>query len=150
MRPLKLNSWVTGLGIALSLALFGGLRISAHQVQTAEDIGGTLHIEPNDRPIAGDSVLVWFALTRRGGAPLRLEDCNCAVQVFQWPVTEGDAPISAPMLREVEAENYVDIPGADVLFPTAGAYTLTISGYPKVENDFKPFELEFDVTVVGQ
>ena len=150
MPPLKLNSWLAALGIAMGLAQGLDLRVAAHQVKIAEDVGGTIHIEPNDRPTAGESALVWFALTRRGGTPLRLEDCDCEVRVFQQPVKEGDAPISTPMLRAVQAESYDNIPGADIRFPAAGAYTLTLSGSPKAGNNFKPFVLEFDISVVGR
>ncbi|MEM9568141.1 MAG: hypothetical protein AAF974_07510 [Cyanobacteria bacterium P01_E01_bin.34] len=123
--------------------------VLAHQVQVAEDIGGTLHIEPNDRPRAGESVLMWFALTRRGGTSLQLQECNCAVQVFAQPVADGDAAIASPQLEPVDAENYSDIPGANVTFPAIGAYTIVISGTPLMDDDFQPFELSFDITVVS-
>ena len=162
MYPLKLSKYLGKTPILLSLSL--GLAIAstpvveqlttapanAHQVQVANDIGGTLHIEPNDRPRAGETVLMWFALTRRGGMPLQLEECDCIVQVFAQPVMEDASPVESPPLEAVVAENYTGIPGATVTFPDIGAYTVVISGSPMTGNDFQPFELSFDVTVVSR
>ncbi|MGK7912191.1 MAG: hypothetical protein AB4050_12040 [Synechococcus sp.] len=123
---------------------------NAHQVQVADDIGGTLHIEPNDRPRAGESVLMWFALTRRGGSVLQLGECDCRVQVFAQPLVDTTPPIASPQLKPVSAESYTDIPGATVTFPDIGAYTIVISGTSTTSNDFQPFELSFDITVVSR
>ena len=164
MRPLSvvsgMGNWRSGcskmglvLGLlALPLALERpALRqVSAHQVRVADDIGGTLHIEPDDRPRAGQSVLMWFALTRKGGIPLQLDECDCTVQVFQLPLDDRSEALTSPQLQAVEAENYSGIPGANVTFPEAGAYAISISGQPVEENDFRRFELRFDVTVIGQ
>ena len=155
MRPLNLGDRRIGLGLAafaISLAIGRGIvhRVAAHQVRVAEDIGGTLHIEPNDRPVAGEEALIWFALTRRGGISLQLEECDCGVRVLQMPLTDRPEVLASPELRAVEAENYRGIPGADVTFPEAGAYAISISGEPVEANDFEPFELTFDVIVVGQ
>ncbi len=123
-------------------------RAQAHEVKTAEDIGATMHIEPNDTPRAGEEVLAWFALTRRGGQPIPLSECNCQLNVYTQPQTEATL---TPTLSAVNAEGYQEIPGAWLTFPAVGAYTLVISGSPKQPEDFAPFELNFDVTVaVGQ
>ena len=151
-RQLGLGAGI-GLGLAAIAVVAGQLAIApvtAHQVRVADDIGGTLHIEPDDRPRAGESVLMWFALTRRGGTSLQLEDCDCKVQVFAQPVTDGATPVASPDLEPVAAENYSGIPGANVTFPEIGAYTIKISGSPVAEDDFQPFELSFDITVVSR
>ena len=150
--PLQLG---LGLGVAVAIASVAVNRpeihpANAHQVQVADDIGGTLHIEPDDRPRAGENVLMWFALTRRGGTPLHLEECDCAVQVFEQPLLAGATPVASPTLEPVEAENYTGIPGANLTFPDIGAYTIVISGAPMAADDFQPFELSFDVTVVSR
>ncbi|MEL7084601.1 MAG: hypothetical protein AAGM36_08900 [Cyanobacteria bacterium J06597_1] len=141
------------VGVKIASTAAKQLEISpaiAHQVQVADDIGGTLHIEPNDRPRAGESVLMWFALTRRGGTSLLLQECDCTVQVFVQPVADDAEAIASPKLEPVDAENYTGIPGASVTFPEIGAYTITISGVPLSANDFQPFELSFDITVVSR
>ncbi len=119
----------------------------AHKVEIAEDIGGTLHIEPNDTPRAGESSLTWFALTRQGGKVLPLEQCNCKLSVYSQ--TTSSSPILNPTLKAVSAEKYQGIPGAEIQFPTPGAYQLQLSGTPKIAGDFKQFELKFEVTVAA-
>jgi len=124
-------------------------RALAHQVEVQDDVGATLHIEPSDTPRAGEDVLAWFALTRKGGQTIPLADCDCTLVVSSQFERSQAAPTLEPVLIAVEAEGYEGIPGATLTFPTVGAYTLIISGTPKQANDFTPFELSFDVTVAA-
>ena len=141
---------VAGMLIPTIASWAGFFPARAHQVQVAEDIGGTLHIEPDDRPRAGEDALMWFALTRRGGTLLQLSECDCGVEVFQQPLRDDATPVVSPELEPVSAESYTGIPGANVAFPDIGAYTIVISGAPLTENDFQAFELSFDVNVVSR
>jgi hypothetical protein len=122
---------------------------SAHQVEIAEDVGGTIHIEPNDTPRAGENALTWIALTRKGGKVIPLEECNCQLAVYSKPQTSGTPPLLTPSLKPVSAEKYQGIPGADITFPKPGAYVVQLTGKPQAGADFKPFELKFDVTVAA-
>lgn len=119
----------------------------AHTVEIVGDVGATLHIEPNDTPRAGEEVLAWFALTRKGGQTIPLSDCDCELSIYVQP--QGDTAALSLTLNAVDAEGYKDIPGARFTFPTVGAYTLAISGSPKQDGDFTPFELDFDITVAA-
>lgn len=123
----------------------------AHQVEIVEDVGATLHIEPNDTPRAGEEALAWFALTRKGGQTIPLSDCDCQLAIYAQAQgqSEGDTASITPSLTPVDAEGYEDIPGARFTFPDVGAYTLVISGSPKQPDSFTPFELSFDVTVAA-
>jgi hypothetical protein len=116
-------------------------------VEVAEDVGATLHIEPNDTPTAGKPTPVWFALTRKGGKVIPLEQCNCQLAVKSEPHTPGSPPLLNPPLKPVSAERYQGIPGAEITFPKPGAYQLHLSGKPADGESFQPFELNFDVTV---
>ena len=117
----------------------------AHQVQVAGTVGATLHIEPNDLPRAGSPHQVWFALTQAGGQPIPLSDCDCTLTLYGGDGTE----ISTPPLSPISAEGYQAIPGAEVTFPTVGAYELALVGAPRGEATFAPFELSFEVTVAA-
>jgi len=123
--------------------------VAAHNVQTAGDVGGTLHIEPNDNPQAGKPALTWFALTRRGGQVIPLEACECQLAVYAQPRSDNAQPVLEPTLEVVKAEEYQGIPGAAIAFPKAGAYELELRGTPKPGANFQPFELQFPVTVTG-
>jgi len=120
---------------------------SAHKIETAEDVGATLHIEPSDTPRAGETALTWFALTRKGGKIIPLNECDCELAVYSEPRETAAAPLAKPNLEPVSAERYQDIPGANITFPKPGAYQLELSGKPANDDSFKPFELKFDVTV---
>lgn len=122
---------------------------TAHKVETTGDVGATLHIEPNDNPRAGESTLTWFALTRKGGKVIPLQQCNCQLAVYAQPHPPGEPALLEPSLKPVNAEIYQGIPGADINFPKPGLYQLQLSGKPTSGANFKPFEFKFEVTVAA-
>lgn len=115
----------------------------AHEVKFAEDVGATLHIEPDDIAKAGSPTELWFALTKVGGRIIPLEACECNLTLY----ASQNEIVATPSLYPTSAEGFSNIPGATVTFPEVGAYTLLLSGAPTAEEDFAPFELRFDVTV---
>jgi hypothetical protein len=122
---------------------------SAHTVKISGDIGGTIHIEPNDNPRAGEPAATWFALTRKGGKVLPLEECNCQLAVYAEPHTPGEPALLEPSLKSVNAERYQGIPGTTINFPKPGIYELQLRGKPTIPESFQPFELKFQVTVAA-
>lgn len=122
---------------------------SAHTIKISADVGGTLHIEPNDNPQAGKSTQAWFALNRKGGKAIALKECNCQLAVYAEPHIAGEPPLLEPSLKPVTAERYQGTPGAEITFPKPGTYLLALSGKPTKAANFKPFELKFDVTVAS-
>jgi hypothetical protein len=121
--------------------------VAAHTVETNANVGATFHIEPDHNPRAGETARAWFALTRQGGELIPLEQCNCQLRVKSQSGDE-DASLPKPQLKAVTAEQYQNIPGADIVFPKAGIYQLEISGTPKGNAQFKAFKLSYDVTVL--
>lgn len=130
--------------------LFNTTPAYAHKVQIAEEVGGTLHIEPNDTPRAGELALTWFALTRKGGQVIPLAQCNCQLSIYNSTSTAGSQPLLTPSLKAVSAERYQGIPGAEINFPQPGVYQLQLSGTAISGANFKPFELKFEVTVATE
>ncbi len=153
--PLKGISWNQGrikyllFLSCLVVSITNIYPVSAHKVEVAGDVGGTLHIEPNDNPRAGESSQAWFALTRRGGRVIPLSQCNCQLAVYAEPYAAGEPPLLEPQLKPVAAERYQGIPGAEVVFPKPGIYQLQLNGKPVSGARFKPFEFKFEVTVAG-
>ncbi|BCL35060.1 hypothetical protein [Nostoc sp. MS1] len=135
------------LGCAISIT--GVYPASAHKVETATDVGATLHIEPNDNPRAGESTQAWFALTRKGGQAIPLQQCNCQLAVYAQPHTPDEPALLEPSLKPVNAEIYQGIPGADITFPKPGIYQLQLSGKPTTGANFKAFKFAFEVTVAA-
>ncbi|MGB7249679.1 MAG: hypothetical protein WBC73_12135 [Phormidesmis sp.] len=138
---------------------------AAHQVKVTPDVGATLHIEPNDTPRAGEEALAWFALTRSGGRPIALSECDCELAIYQQQdqpslsettaSTDSQtpdsqiAPVLTPALSPITTEGYEGIPGASFTFPAVGIYSLVLSGAPKQADSFDDFTLAFDVTVAA-
>lgn len=122
---------------------------SAHKVETAADVGATLHIEPNDTPRAGESAKTWFALTRKGGKVIPLAECDCRLVVYAEPHSPKEPPLLEPSLQSIVAERYQGIPGTEITFPRPGAYQLQLNGKPKNGASFQPFNLKFPVTVAA-
>lgn len=129
----------------LAIGLWGGPQPGyAHTVKASESIAVTFHLEPDHNPRAGEPAQVWFVLTQKGGSTIPLAQCDCQLQV----VSEEDGQaISQPPLTAISAEQYQNIPGADVIFPQPGAYQLIIQGQPQTGDAFQPFQFSFPVTV---
>lgn len=121
--------------------------VFAHNVEISNDVAATFHIEPNHNPRAGNKTKAWFALTRRGGQSIPLSECNCKLNVYTVPRTADNKPILQPELKAIDVEKYQQIPGADIVFPRAGAYVLEIIGTAKDEASFAPFDLTYTVNV---
>jgi hypothetical protein len=139
---LKHRLYLSGLVILILLPLPAW----SHKIKTDSQVGATIHFEPYDRPKSLEPTKIWFALTKRGGTTIPLQDCQCQLQIKQLP---GNQKLSTPTLQAINAEKYQDIPSATVLFPQPGAYVLELTGQPVKIGDFQPFRLEFDAMVAA-
>src|SRR4028119_53494 len=124
------------LGLLVEAGIFpipqlNSISVLAHEVEVSGDVAATFHLEPNHNPRAGQPARVWFALTRRGGQIIPLEQCNCKLGVYPKQRKEGDKPLMQPPLTAISAEKYQGIPGANIVFPQAGIYQLELSGKAK-------------------
>lgn len=130
-----------------SIPQLNSTSVLAHEVEVSGDVAATFHLEPNHNPRAGETAKVWFALTRRGGQIIPLEQCNCKLAVYPKNHKQGDKALMEPPLKAVSAERYKGISGADIVFSKAGIYELELSGTAKTAANFKPFKLSYTVTV---
>jgi hypothetical protein len=140
------------LGLLVEAAIptapqLNSISVLAHEVEVSGDVAATFHLEPNHNPRAGQPARVWFALTRRGGQIIPLEQCNCKLGVYIKGYKQGDKPLMQPPLTAISAEKYQGIPGANIVFPKAGIYELELSGTAQNKAIFKPFKLTYTVTV---
>ncbi len=117
----------------------------AHNVVVSGDVAGTWHIDPDHNPKSGEPARIWIALTKQGGTPIPLEQCDCQLYIYALP--NDTQPLLTPPLQAITAEQYQNIPSTDVVFPQPGAYRLQLQGKPKATGDFTPFSLQHTVTV---
>ena len=134
------------LGLILLSTLIAA-PVAAHTVQVSGDVAATFHIEPNHNPKAGEPAKAWFALTKKGGTIIPLSQCNCQLAIYPKPHPQNSQALMKPPLSAITAEKYQGIPGAEIIFPKAGAYELELSGTPKAGANFKPFRLTYTVNV---
>jgi hypothetical protein len=138
----KSLGWFLFLGLLITPAL-------AHNVEVSGDVAATFHLEPNHNPKAGEPAQVWFALTRKGGQIIPLEQCKCKLAVYSQPRSQDTSPVLEPPVKPISADGYQNIPGAEIVFPKVGAYEVELNGTPKAGANFKPFQLNYQVTVAA-
>lgn len=132
---------------AIAFSLLVSIPAIAHNVEISNDVAATFHITPNHNPQVGKKTQAWFALTRRGGQTIPLSECACSLNVYTVPRKEQDQPILQPQLSAIDVEKYQEIPGAEIVFPQAGAYELELVGKAKDDAAFMPFDLTYTVNV---
>lgn len=138
-----LSKCVTLLSCAIFTTMTSELAI-AHEVRTSQEVGGTIHIEPNDRPVAGKKTRIWIALTKRGGEVIAYEKCNCRMEVRS--LTDKSIKFTVSDSLAI-LERYLGLSSKEVTFPQVGRYELKLIGLPRNDANFQPFELTFTTNV---
>lgn len=116
----------------------------AHEVKASEQVGGTIHIEPNDRPVAGRKTRIWVALTKRGGEIIPYDRCDCKMEVRSLT----NRNIQFQLLNSFSIiEKVLGLPSKEVTFPEAGRYELKLVGSARNGENFPPFALTFTTNV---
>ena len=140
----RLLSKYTFLLTSVTSVMMATTAAIAHEVRTSQEVGGTIHIEPNDRPVAGKKSTIWVALTKRGGEIIPYGTCNCRMEVRSL----SDRSIRFTVRNSLAIiERYLGLPSLEVTFPQVGRYELKLSGSAKNGQDFPPFELTFTTNV---
>ncbi|PSB01121.1 hypothetical protein [Merismopedia glauca] len=141
-------NWLWLVGIPLCSYAVLAPPVTAHTIKTAGDVAVNFHIDPNHHPKAGETATAWFAMTRRGGKSIPLQECHCKLAVYLDSSPDDLTQSMSTSLKSISTEQYQDLPAADLIFPQAGVYRLEFSGTPKQEGAFKPFRLTYNVTAI--
>ena len=141
----KISSKFAVLLSFITLAMITTATVAiAHEVRTSQEVGGTIHIEPNDRPVVGKKTRIWIALTKRGGEVIAYEKCNCRMEVRS--LTDKSIKFTVSDSLAI-LERYLGLSSKEVTFPQVGRYELKLIGLPRNDANFQPFELTFTTNV---
>jgi hypothetical protein len=110
-----------------------------HVVLTDGTIGVTMHIDPDDAPVAGkpSRFYLWFKDTSGHLDPARCRGT--------FTVTQGDVLVSNQPLFAQAASGLISV--HEVTFGHAGVYTVRVNGASLGVVSFQPFLLTFSVRV---
>jgi len=110
-----------------------------HVVLTDGTIGVTMHIDPDDAPVAGkpSHFYFWFKDTTGHLDPARCKG-TFSVALDGWMMT------SQPLFASKDS-GLVSL--HEVTFAKPGVYTVRVNGYPVGTVTFQPFLLQFSVRV---
>lgn len=132
---------IKSVKVLFFLALFILLGIhcaSAHILKIDGTVGGVLHIDPNDEPIAGAPSHLVLDLKDTSGK-FSIENCNCTISV----VSEGKQIFSGKIGSTTSNTLYT--------FPSAGIYSVIAEGSVKSGAQggtaFQSFKLSYDIRV---
>jgi len=134
-----LNSLKT---MAVLVILLGASPLWAHVVEADGPIGVTMHVDPDDQPVAGTPTrfYLWFKDTTD---QLKPQDCRGTFSVSD----AGDYAVVTQPLFARSGSGLSDV--HDVTFSKAGTYTVRINGAPAGTTTFHPFLITFQVRVTG-
>ncbi len=114
----------------------------AHILKVDGKIGVTVHIDPDDQPVAGKESKIFVDIQDQSGRfnPSNPESCDCFITI----TSEGKKMASMSL---VSGGTYAQL---RYTFPKAGEYLLTIDGNPNGTGKvFQSFHTEFEYYAMG-
>jgi hypothetical protein len=126
-----------GLGLFCLIVLSLPLAASAHVIQTDGSIEALLHINPDDKPLAGQTAGLTFTLTDSGNK-FSAQSCDCRIIIKNGSQTLLDRPVTA---REARSGRVIWV---DYTFPYQSVYDVTLKGAPRQADGFQAFQLDYD------
>lgn len=112
---------------------------SAHVLKVSNDIGITVHIDPDDAPIANteSQIFVHFENHTKNTDTKDVVSCNCTLRIIK----EGQLLFSQPFVVE-DSLGHVSY-----VFPEYGSYVVSIEGIVQQNADQKAFDADFSYYV---
>ena len=123
----------------LTLSL-GAAPVAAHILVTADNIGATLHIDPDDDPIVGQSA-AFFLEFKDTENKFLLADCRCQAFINR----EGEE-LYFTALKAINDNSPLSA-SFQFKFPAKGSYELVIKGVPIDAGAFNEFEMRETIAV---
>lgn len=122
--------------LVVSICFIPSLSTDAHVVKTDGEITASLHIDPADNPIAGDSASLIFLFDDETNR-FRTTICDCRVTISS--AENPEEKLFDRMLPRTGVLSFT--------FPSKGIYTVTLDGTPKQGFTFQNIHTSFDIRV---
>jgi|SRR5690348_2177948 hypothetical protein len=104
---------------------------AAHQTLVNNNVAVTLHVAPNDEPIAAQEAIVSIPRIATSKGKFAWATCACTMRIFQ--------PAGAVLLDGPA------VPRRTFTFPSAGAYGITVAGRVKRNGKWARFKVTFGI-----
>lgn len=123
------------IATTLILLLCTATNTYAHVVKIDGSIGVTIHISPDDEPVAGEKAGLFVEINDRSERfhPQKKEECHCVVAISQ----------EHEQLEELDLLDEKGYKKLEYVFPRGGTYQIAVKGQPRQEASFQPFETSF-------
>lgn len=117
----------------------------AHETADDHDIVATMHIDPNDKVIAGKEVKFYFILDDPKGK-FDINHCNCVITISKdgQQIDQQQAKVSTGFFASLTTQ-----PLYTKTFQEEGNYELELSGAPKDGVNFEEFTEHYDFRVAA-
>lgn len=131
------NVFITGV-LLLSVCL--PAQVFAHESKESGNTVILVHVNPFDTPVANKPAGVRVVVTQvEGNFPV--DECDCKATISY----KGKPLVTQSLFTDGEISSLVKI-----VFPQAGIYEVEVTGTPLRTKAFEPFDLKFDIRVVGK
>lgn len=125
------------VSVIILLVLLGfPLSVFAHHEAVDGDMRVVMHVDPLDRPAAAAPATFSFEF-KDNLHQFQPQYCNCVLALYQ-----GNKLVYSTRLFEQEAVSYT--------FTEAGNYSALLTGNPKIDGEFQPFSVTYDLPVAQQ
>lgn len=112
------------------------VKLNAHELAEDNSVAAILHIDPEDKPIAGIEQKLIFSFNDSSKI-FNLENCDCELNIF-----EGSSLVDQIKLNIVAST----ISENSYIFKNSGRHYIKLIGNPK-DDAFEPFEIDYEVNV---
>jgi hypothetical protein len=117
--------------IATILLMLGAATAPGHQTESSKGVSVTMHVTPEDEPIAGRSSKVLVTKVRPNRGRFTWRSCKCYLRISD---STGKVVLNR---RARRSQSFT--------FPRASAYEIVFSGRVKRGGSFKRFRVDFAI-----
>lgn len=110
--------------------------LSAHTLKVSNDIGLTIHVSPDDDPVAGKDTDIFFEIKDKNNK-FNFDNCECKLSI-----NKDGTEVNSQTLQTSGFESA----GSRFNFPEIGVYQLNVTGKP-TDGSFNEFDVTFDLRV---